>query len=77
MTADHQDRYPTVTLEEVVAARPDLVVAPSEPYPFSERHRAELEEVAPVVLVDGADLFWWGVRTPAAIRRLGAVLSRG
>jgi len=77
VTANHQDRYPTVTLEEVVAARPDLVVAPSEPYPFSERHRAELEEVAPVVLVDGADLFWWGVRTPAAIRRLGAVLSRG
>ena len=25
-------------------------------------------QVAPVVLVDGQDLFWWGVRTPAAIR---------
>jgi hypothetical protein len=56
-------------------AQPDLVVAPSEPYPFAEHHRAELESVAPVVFVDGADLFWWGVRTPAAIRRLGAQLS--
>ncbi len=75
VTADHPDRYPTVTLEEMVAAEPDLVVAPTEPYPFAERHRAELETVAPVVLVDGADLFWWGVRTPAAIRRLGEQLS--
>ena len=25
-------------------------------------------EVAPAVLVDGQDLFWWGVRTPAAAR---------
>lgn len=71
VTADHPDRYPTVTLEEMAGAEPDLVVAPSEPYPFAERHRAELETVAPVVFVDGADLFWWGVRTPAAIRRLG------
>jgi hypothetical protein len=29
-----------------------------------------LEEVAPVVLVDGQDLFWWGARTPAALARL-------
>jgi ABC-type Fe3+-hydroxamate transport system substrate-binding protein len=75
VTADHEDRYPAVSLEDMIAAAPDLVIAPSEPYPFAERHRAELESVAPVVFVDGADLFWWGVRTPAAIRRLGAQLS--
>ncbi|MES4793323.1 MAG: cobalamin-binding protein, partial [Chloroflexota bacterium] len=62
--------YPTVTLEEVAALAPDLVVAPSEPYPFGPRHRDELARVAPVVFVDGRDLFWWGVRTPAAASRL-------
>jgi hypothetical protein len=51
------------------------VVAPSEPYPFTERQRPELEAVAPVSFVDGQDLFWWGVRTPAAIERLGAALA--
>ena len=61
------DRYPTVTLDEARARRPDVVLAPSEPYPFAERHVPLLEEVAPVVLVDGQDLFWWGVRTPAAL----------
>jgi ABC-type Fe3+-hydroxamate transport system substrate-binding protein len=68
--ADADDRYPTVTLEEARARRPDLVLAPSEPYPFRERHVPLLAEVAPVVLVDGQDLFWWGVRTPAAAARL-------
>ncbi len=64
------DPYPTVALSEAAAAHPDLVLAPSEPYPFKERHRAELETVAPVVFVDGQDLFWWGSRTPAALARL-------
>ncbi len=67
--------YPHVELAEMAASRADLVLAPSEPYPFSERHRAELEVVAPVRYVDGRDLFWWGVRTPAAMRRLAAVLG--
>jgi ABC-type Fe3+-hydroxamate transport system substrate-binding protein len=64
------ERYPTFELDEAAALAPDVVIAPSEPYPFSERHRAELEQVAPVVFVDGQDLFWWGVRTPAALARL-------
>ncbi|HEY6415118.1 MAG TPA: helical backbone metal receptor [Acidimicrobiales bacterium] len=68
--ADADDRYPTVTLEAARARRPDMVLAPSEPYPFRERHVPLLAEVAPVVLVDGQDLFWWGVRTPAAAERL-------
>ncbi len=68
--ADADDRYPTVTLDEARARRPDVVLAPSEPYPFRERHVPVLDEVAPVVLVDGQDLFWWGVRTPGAAERL-------
>jgi ABC-type Fe3+-hydroxamate transport system substrate-binding protein len=69
--------FPTTDLDVVAARSPDLVLAPSEPYPFKERHRAELEQVAPVVLVDGQDLFWWGARTPAALRRLaGATGAR-
>lgn len=70
--ATSPDRFPRVDLDHVDA---DIVVAPSEPYPFAERHRAELEQVAPVVLVDGRDLFWWGARTPAAVERLRAAIS--
>lgn len=74
--AAHDDRYPTVTIEEVAAHRPDVVLAPSEPYRFSERHRAELEQAGPVEFVDGRDLFWWGTRTPAALGRMLALAAR-
>ena len=66
--------YPEISLDEARALRPDLVLAPSEPYPFSERHRAELEAVAPVCFVDGKDLFWWGARTRRALDRLEVAL---
>ena len=46
-----------------------------EPYPFGPRHQAELETVAPCVLVDGKDLFWWGTRTTGALERLAALLD--
>ncbi|MCU4183802.1 helical backbone metal receptor [Acidiferrimicrobium sp. IK] len=63
-------RYPEEDLRRVAALGVSFVLAPSEPYPFKERHRRELEVVAPVEMVDGKDLFWWGVRTPAALARL-------
>ena len=68
--ASADDPYPTVELAEAADRRPDAVLAPSEPYEFKEKHRPELEKVAPVVFVDGRDLFWWGARTPGAIDRL-------
>lgn len=69
--AHMETRYPEIELDTVRALRPDVVLAPSEPYHFTERYEAELSAVAPVLYVDGKDLFWWGVRTPGAIERLG------
>jgi ABC-type Fe3+-hydroxamate transport system substrate-binding protein len=77
--SDSLVRYPEVTLEEVAARAPNVVLLPSEPYEFGERHVAEVRAVlgsVPVRLIDGRDLFWWGARTPAAARRLRAELSR-
>lgn len=68
-------RYPETTVEEVAALRPDVVLLPTEPYPFTDRHLAEWDAVAPARLVDGQDLFWWGTRTPAALARLRAALA--
>lgn len=73
--AGSAERYPEVDLAEVAALRPDVVLAPSEPYGFKAAHLAELARLAAVVEVDGQDLFWWGARTPDAVRRLHAVLS--
>ncbi len=67
--------YPEIDFEEVALRRPDVILVPSEPYDFQQAHLGELSEVAPVVQIDGRDLFWWGSRTPAAIERLGRVLN--
>jgi len=70
-------RYPEVALGEIAALEPDVVVFPSEPYAFGPRH-AEEAQVAlpgvPAIFADGRDLFWWGIRTPAAAARLGSVI---
>lgn len=74
--AEMADRYPEVTMAEVTARAPDVVLAPTEPYPFTERHVAELAGFAPrVALVNGQDVTWWGVRTPAALERLREVVG--
>ncbi len=62
--------YPVVDLGAVAARSPDLTVAPTEPYAWAERHAPLFAGVAPMVLVDGRDLFWWGVRTAGARDRL-------
>jgi ABC-type Fe3+-hydroxamate transport system substrate-binding protein len=67
--------YPELDLDAARARGADVVIAPSEPYPFAERHRAQLELVAPVVFVDGRDLVWWGARTRGALDRLRQVLA--
>jgi ABC-type Fe3+-hydroxamate transport system substrate-binding protein len=75
--ADSLDRYPEVALEEVAARAPSVVLLPSEPYEFGPRHVTEVQAAlpgVPVRLVDGRDLFWWGIRTPAAAERLRAAL---
>ena len=75
---DDPVRYPEVTATEVQARGPDLVVAPTEPWAFTDDDLPVLtrELGAPAVLVDGQDLFWWGVRTPAALDRLRVALRR-
>ena len=69
------DRYPTLDLDEARARGCNVVLAPTEPYPFAERHRAVLETVAPTLFIDGQDLFWWGARTPSAVIRLREQLT--
>jgi ABC-type Fe3+-hydroxamate transport system substrate-binding protein len=71
--SDSLVRYPEVTLDEVAARAPNVILLPSEPYEFEDRHAREVHAGVPgvpVVFVDGRDLFWWGIRTPAAAVRL-------
>ena len=74
-------RYPAVTADEIAAARPDVLLLSSEPYPFDARHVAEASALAPgarVALADGEAFSWYGARmreAPAVLAALRAALD--
>jgi ABC-type Fe3+-hydroxamate transport system substrate-binding protein len=80
--ASHGERrYPRVTLAEIEAARPDVVLLPDEPYAFSARDAAELGALAMpaaangrIHLIDGTFVSWYGPRILRAIERLRRLL---
>lgn len=61
----HLSRYPEITPEELQAAQPEWLFLSSEPYPFAEKHRAEMQRLCPnarLVWVDGELFSWYGSR---------------
>lgn len=71
-----KSRYPELTVDEIRQLDPDFIFLSSEPYPFSEKHREELQGIAfraKVILVDGEIFSWYGsrlLRFPDYINRL-------
>ncbi len=69
-------RYPEVTLAELAALKPDRILLSSEPYPFGEKHLAEVTAALPeasAALVDGELFSWYGSRllqSPAYFQQL-------
>jgi ABC-type Fe3+-hydroxamate transport system substrate-binding protein len=58
-------RYPEVSEDAIKELKPDLIFLSSEPYPFKEKHIAELQQISPeskVILVDGEMFSWYGSR---------------
>lgn len=58
-------RYPEIGLEQLAAARPQVILLSSEPYPFQEKHLAEFQALCPgarVLVVDGELFSWYGSR---------------
>jgi ABC-type Fe3+-hydroxamate transport system substrate-binding protein len=66
-------RYPRVTLEEVEAAQPDIILLPDEPYAFGVEHMALFSALdvpaakhGRITLVEGSLLTWHGTRMARA-----------
>ena len=58
-------RYPKLTADEVIAAKPDVLLLSSEPYPFAQKHIDEFKQMLPgamIELVDGELFSWYGSR---------------
>jgi ABC-type Fe3+-hydroxamate transport system substrate-binding protein len=70
-------RYPRVTMDEVVARRPSLVLLPDEPHPFTEEDAAVFRAAGlqRVVHTSGKDLCWYGARTVEGLPRVRALVD--
>jgi ABC-type Fe3+-hydroxamate transport system substrate-binding protein len=61
----HLRRYPEVTDDEIKAAKPEVILLSSEPFPFQQKHLSEFELRFPgvrPVCVDGELFSWYGSR---------------
>ncbi|MUP36509.1 ABC transporter substrate-binding protein [Labilibaculum euxinus] len=58
---DNDSRYPQLTDEEIQTLNPDLIFLSSEPFPFTQKHIPEIQNLLPntkIELVDG-EMFSW------------------
>ena len=58
-------RYPELSSAELQVLSPEVLFLSSEPYPFREKHKEELQSLLPetrIALVDGEMFSWYGSR---------------
>jgi ABC-type Fe3+-hydroxamate transport system substrate-binding protein len=75
-------RYPRVTMEEVVARAPELILLPDEPHPFSDEDAGVFRALdvpaarrGAIVRTGGKDLCWYGARSVEALPRVRELVA--
>jgi ABC-type Fe3+-hydroxamate transport system substrate-binding protein len=80
---EEPERYFTVTLEEVEALAPQVVLLPSEPYPFQTKHFIHLKPLANTpagqgghfYCIDGMALCWYGPRITSGLEQISRLFA--
>jgi ABC-type Fe3+-hydroxamate transport system substrate-binding protein len=81
---DGPAHYYPVELAEAARRSPEVVLLPDEPYPFRERHAAEVHAYADVPavrsgrvhLIDGQWITWYGPRIAPSLQAVAALLAK-
>ncbi|HXS38291.1 MAG TPA: helical backbone metal receptor [Flavipsychrobacter sp.] len=74
----NKNRYPEIDISELNTYDPDIVLLSSEPYPFKDKHIAEIKGALPgveVILVDGEMFSWYGSRLLKALPYFSELLN--
>lgn len=80
---ERDTRYPRVRVEEVIDARPEVVLLPSEPYSFNDEDVQQIrswlqpleESGLRIVPIDGSLITWPGTRLGKALSELGSLFG--
>jgi len=76
------DRYPETNLDLLSAKQPEVILLSSEPYPFGEKHKGEIQQRCPnsiIILVDGTYFSWYGsrlVHSPKYFEKVSAEIQK-
>jgi len=61
-----EGRYPEIDIQNIIKeGNPEIILLSSEPFPFKEKHAAEIQQFIPsakIMLVDGEMFSWYGSR---------------
>ena len=83
--AGRDTRYPRMTADEILAADPELILLPDEPYNFTDAHMEQLKaglrstralQNGRVHQFDGSLITWHGTRLGKALQILPALLEQ-
>jgi ABC-type Fe3+-hydroxamate transport system substrate-binding protein len=75
---EHNSRYPTLSLNDIVNLNPELIFLSSEPYPFKETHVKELQKQLPdahILIVDGELFSWYGSRLTHSVKYFNELIK--
>ena len=68
-------RYPELTENQIKEIAPEEILLSSEPFPFKEKHIAEIQQLVPnavIKIVDGELYSWYGSRLIKALRHFNS-----
>lgn len=77
---DAEGRYPRLSLAQLAAQQPDLILLSSEPFPFKGKHAKQILGGIPnakAVFVDGSFFSWYGSRLVHTTSYLSYIFSTG
>lgn len=76
---ENEKRYPQITLEDIRSKGAELILLSSEPFPFKEKHVAEIKSVLPnikILIVDGEMFSWYGSRILHAAQYFAELINK-
>jgi ABC-type Fe3+-hydroxamate transport system substrate-binding protein len=77
-------RYPRISADEIQFTKPEVILLPSEPFPFGDAESQQIRALIPetpavkedrIYLLDGSLLTWHGTRLARALQELPAIFS--
>jgi iron complex transport system substrate-binding protein len=75
----HIERYPVITINDLIEQSPDAILLSSEPYPFKEKDIEEIKKQLPttkIILVNGEFYSWYGSKLKSSPKYFKQVYSQ-